>query len=436
MKLIVDLHIHSKYSRATSKNLDLENIYKWGKLKGIQVIGTGDFTHPGWFEELRSKLRLDEQKGLYELDEQIADKIDREIPASCRKNEMYFVPTVEIANIYKRGGQVRRLHNVVVVPTLEVAAKINARLNRIGNLYSDGRPMLGLDSEELLKIVLDCSPDCLFIPAHIWTPWYAMFGSKSGFDSLEEAFGENKKYIYAVETGLSADPKMCRRLSQLEGVTLVSHSDAHSPGKLGREANILSCESVSYEQLVGAIKSGDGRLVGTIEFYPEEGKYHADGHAKCNFSCKPDETRRLGGICPQCGKPLTIGVLNRVQMLADQNENESEAFNSKIVKYIVPLTEILAEMGMVKSDKSMKVQKKYWEVLDKLGSEFEVLLEIPIEVMEVKGEKKLAEAVEKIRKGEVFVEPGYDGVYGKIKVRRESGVKELRSSENQLEFKY
>lgn len=254
MKLIVDLHIHSHFSRATSKDLNLEQIYKWGKIKGIQVIGTGDFTHPGWYEELQNKLEFVEALGLYKLKSEISDRIDKEIPVSCRDNQMYFIPTVEIANIYKRHGQVRRLHNVVVVPDLQTAAKVNVKLSEIGNLKADGRPMLGLDSEELLKIVLDADERSLFIPAHIWTPWYAMFGSKSGFDSLEEAFGENKKYIYAVETGLSADPKLCRRLSQLEGVNLVSHSDAHSPPKLGREADLLDCQ-LTYKDIIEAIKT-------------------------------------------------------------------------------------------------------------------------------------------------------------------------------------
>lgn len=419
MNLIVDLHIHSKYSRATSKDLDLEHIYKWGKLKGIQVIGTGDFTHPEWYGELQSKLRFDEQKGLYCLDEQIAKEIDKEIPMSCRNNEMWFVPTVEISNIYKRHGKVRRVHNVVVAPTLDVAAKINVRLDKIGNLHADGRPMLGLDSEELLKIVLDIDESSLFIPAHIWTPWYAMFGSKSGFDSLDEAFGENKKYVYAVETGLSADPKMCRRLSQLESVTLVSNSDAHSPGKLGREASVLDCK-LSYADIAEGIKSGDERFVGTIEFYPEEGKYHLDGHAGCNFSCVPAETKRLDGRCPKCGRLITVGTQSRVNDLADQNEKESSSFKTKLVKYIVPLPEVLAEIEGVKGVKSKRVQQKYWQVINKLGSDFEVLLEMPIVKIQKAGFEKLADAVDKIRKGEVLVKAGYDGIFGTVKVGGES----------------
>src|SRR3989344_5487751 len=341
MELIVDLHIHSRYSRATSKDSNLEGLYRWGKIKGIHIIGTGDFTHPAWFKELQEKLEPAEP-GLFKLKDTYIKEQDAQVPTSCRDNLIRFILTVEISNIYSRGGKVRKVHNLLVVPSFAAASKISSALGAIGNIRADGRPILGLDSQELLKITLTADAESLFIPAHIWTPWFSLFGSKSGFENIEEAFGDLTKYIYAVETGLSSDPYMNWRLSQLDGLTIVSNSDAHSAKKLAREANVMSC-AVNYDDIAGGIKTNDSRFVGTIEFFPEEGKYHYDGHRACNIRLTPAETKAVGGICPRCAKPLTIGVENRVETLADRPANFIPHGHKK-VEYIIPLVELIAEV--------------------------------------------------------------------------------------------
>ncbi|HSW37809.1 MAG TPA: endonuclease Q family protein [Candidatus Saccharimonadales bacterium] len=413
MELVVDLHVHSRYSRATSKDCTLAGLYKWGKIKGINIIGTGDFTHPAWFAELREQLEPADP-GLFKLKDEIAKQIDKEVPASCRDNLIRFVPSVEIACIYSKAGRVRKLHNLLVAPSLESVAKINDRLSRIGNLKADGRPILGLDSKELLKITLESDPTALFIPAHIWTPWFGMFGSRSGFDSLEEAFEELAGEIKIIETGLSSDPAMNRRVSQLDGVTVTSNSDAHSPQKLGREASVVNCQ-VSYADIAGAFKTNDERFVGTIEFFPEEGKYHYDGHRACGVRFTPAETRGHKGICPVCGKPLTVGVDYRVEELADR-PGEPKASAGKQVEYIIPLAEIIAEIKNVKSVSSAAVTRLYHEVINRLGDEFSVLRSVPIETIRAAGFSELASAITKMRGGDVLLDPGYDGVYGTIKV--------------------
>lgn len=413
MHLIVDLHVHSHYSRATSKNMNLEGMYKWGKIKGINIIGTGDFTHPLWFKELQEKLEPSED-GLFKLKTEISEEIDKELPKSIRGNLIRFILTVEISNIYKKNDKVRKLHNVLVVPSFEAVAEINSRLAKIGNLKADGRPILGLDSKELLRITIESGKDNLFIPAHIWTPWFAMFGSKSGFNSIKEAFEELTPEIHAVETGLSSDPFMNWRLSQLNGLTLVSHSDAHSPEKLGREANVMNVE-VSYKDIIGGIKTNDSRFVGTIEFYPEEGKYHFDGHSKCNFFCDPEETKKLKGICPKCGKPLVVGVVYRVNELADHSFDYQPKEHKK-VEYIIPLAEMIAEAKGIKSTSSKAVKEEYFKMIAKLGDEFSILRSIPIEKIKDAGFEQLAEGIKRMREGNVLKKPGYDGVYGVIKV--------------------
>lgn len=268
-ELVVDLHIHSHYSRATSKDCTFEGLYKWGKLKGIHIIGTGDFTHPAWFGEMREKLEVAEP-GLYKLRDELAAPIDAALPASVRSQIIRFIPSVEIATIYSKGGKVRKLHQLIVLPNFEAVSKLNGRLERIGNLKADGRPILGLDSKELLRYSLEASSDGLYIPAHIWTPWFGLFGSKSGFDSLEEAYEELTPHVRAIETGLSSDPAMNWRIEHLDGLAVTSHSDAHSPGKLGREATLVKAP-LHYDDIIGAFKANDKRLVGTIEFFPEEG---------------------------------------------------------------------------------------------------------------------------------------------------------------------
>lgn len=413
MELIVDLHLHSHYSRATSPDMNIASMYKWGKIKGINVIGTGDFTHPQWYKELREKLEPAEP-GLFKLKEEHAKEQDKEIPESCRNNLIRFILTVEISNIYKKYDVVRKLHNVVIAPDFETVSEINTRLGKIGNIKSDGRPILGMDSKDLLKIAYESSPDAYFIPAHIWTPWFAMFGSKSGFDTIEEAFEEETEKITAVETGLSSDPFMNWRLSQLDGITLVSHSDAHSARKLAREANILNCE-LSYYEIIDAIKKNDDRFVGTIEFFPEEGKYHLDGHRSCNISLMPSETKKHNGTCPKCGKPLVIGVQNRVDSLADRPEDYKPKSHKK-VEYIIPLTEIIAELKGLKSDQSKKVVEEYKRAYSVLGSEFDILRKIEVNEIKSHGFDELATSIEKLRNRDVYVKGGYDGVYGTIKI--------------------
>jgi DNA helicase II / ATP-dependent DNA helicase PcrA len=410
MQLITDLHIHSHYSRATSPQTTLENLYKWGKIKGINIIGTGDFTHPLWFKELSQKLEPAEP-GLYKLKD--TKNIDTEIPTSCSSNILRFIPTVEISNIYSKAGKIRKIHNIIITPLLESAAKINSYLNKIGNLAADGRPILNLDSKELLRITLETDPSNLFIPAHIWTPWFGMFGSKSGFDSIQETFEDLSPHIHATETGLSSDPYMNWRISELQNRSIVSFSDAHSPPKLGREATIINAE-LNYTDIIAALKTNDHRLVGTIEFFPQEGKYHYDGHRKCNIRFTPAETKQHHGICPICHKPLTVGVNYRVNELANHPEN-SKSNNDKLVEYILPLPEILAELQGVKSV-TKKVEAEYFKTITALGDEFSILRNIEINEIKNQGFPQLAQAIHKLRQHEIHIDPGYDGVYGKISI--------------------
>ncbi|KKQ38926.1 MAG: DNA/RNA helicase, superfamily I [Candidatus Roizmanbacteria bacterium GW2011_GWA2_37_7] len=409
---IVDLHIHSHYSRATSKHSNIEGLYYWSKIKGIHIVGTGDFTHPSWFAEMREKLEATES-GLYKLKDEIAQKIDKTLPQSVRENPVRFVLTVEISNIYSKKGKVRKLHNCIVVPSFEVASYINAQLDRIGNIKADGRPILGMDSKHLLEITLQSHNDSLFFPAHIWTPWFAMFGSKSGFDSIAEAFEDMAPEIRAVETGLSSDPFMNWRLDELQNVTIVSNSDAHSPQKLGREANIIS-SPLNYKDIIGAIKTNDERMVGTIEFFPQEGKYHYDGHRLCGFSCASEETKKLNGICPKCHKPLTVGVEYRVGEIADHPENYKPT-KHKQVEYVIPLPEMISEMMKV-GVQSKKVQTEYEKVYTALGDEFSILRSLSLGKIRTAGFVELADVIERMRKGDIYIEPGYDGVFGKIKL--------------------
>lgn len=413
MELITDLHIHSHYSRAVSPNMNIASLYRWGKIKGINIIGTGDFTHPSWFAELKEKLEPAEQ-GLFKLKDKYAKEEDKLIPESCKDNLIRFILTVEISNIYKRHDKVRKVHNLIIVPSFDVASTINARLDKIGNIKSDGRPILGLDSADLLKISLESSPESFFIPAHIWTPWFSIFGSKSGFDTLEEAFGDLASEIKAIETGLSSDPFMNWRLSQLDGITMVSNSDAHSAQKLAREANILECE-LSYKDIIDGIKANDKRMIGTIEFFPEEGKYHLDGHRLCNVKMSPTETKKHNGICPVCGKPLVIGVDYRVEELADR-DLEYKPNKHKKVEYIIPLVEIIAEMLGTKSTTAKKVVTEYEKLYSTLGSEFNILRKIDIAKIKEAGFDELSFGIDKMRRGEVYREGGYDGVYGIISV--------------------
>lgn len=415
MPLVVDLHIHSHFSRATSRTLDLENIYKWCKIKGINVVATGDWTHPDWFVELQDKLIFD--KGLFFLKPEISTRIDRELPESIRDNDVRFILSTEISNIYKKDNKVRKLHNLVIVPDFETAKSIISKLKKIGNLTSDGRPILGMDSKNLLQITLESNPESFFIPAHIWTPWFSMFGSKSGFDSIEECFEELAPEIRAVETGLSSDPYMNWRVKELQNLTLISNSDAHSPQKLGREANILDC-NLEYSDIISTIKNNDKRFKGTIEFYPQEGMYYSDGHRKCNYICNPNKSKKLNNLCPKCGKPLILGVDHRVSEIA--NYDKDFRFKSKkSVEYIIPLSELIAEVKGVKSVNTKTVQNEYEAMYSCLGDEFSILREIPSKDISLAGFPEIAISIQRMREGEVYIQPGYDGVYGVIKTMKD-----------------
>ena len=412
MKFIADLHVHSKYSRATAKNLDLENLYIAAQLKGVTVVGTGDFTHPAWFEEISDKL-VAAEPGLYQLKAELARICDHQVPEACR-GPVRFMLVTEISNIYKKNDKTRKNHNLVFAPDVDVARRFKNRLDKIGNIRSDGRPILGLDARDLLEMVLDTSDEAFLIPAHIWTPWFSVLGSKSGFDSVAECFEDLTPHIFAVETGLSSDPAMNWRVSSLDDFTLVSNSDAHSPLNLGREANSFNTE-LSYAAIKTALKSGDPeKFLGTLEFYPEEGKYHIDGHRTCNVSCWPATTLKHKGLCPVCRKPLTLGVLHRVEDLADHDEGRKPPRHAPYHS-IIQLADILSEVMQV-GPKSKKVTRAYRNALDKLGSEFNILHNLASDAIDQAGIPLLAEAIRRMRQQEINVIPGFDGQYGRVQI--------------------
>ncbi len=407
MKMIADLHIHSRFSMATSKEGTPENLDFWARKKGISLIGTGDFTHPVWREELKERL-VSEGNGLYRLRDAYVKEESRKFPGEGT----HFVVSGEISSIYKKNGKTRKVHNVILLPSLEAADAMAQRLEKIGNIHSDGRPILGLDSHDLLEMMLDVCPEGILIPAHIWTPHFSVLGAKSGFDSVEECFEELAPYIHALETGLSSDPAMNWRISKLDRYQLVSNSDAHSPSKLGREANLLDIDC-SYEGLYRAIQTGEG-LEGTVEFFPEEGKYHFDGHRKCGVSLSPVEAERLGGICPVCGKKLTMGVDHRVEQLADRAEGFVKK-DGKKYESLVPLPEVISAcMGY--STASKKVQGCFEQMIQTLGTEFDILRNVPSEDIKSCAGERIAEGIENVRTGNVKRIPGYDGEYGKIEL--------------------
>ena len=411
MEFIADFHIHSKHSRATSPQMGLEGLAKWAKIKGIKILGTGDFTHPEWFDNLKEKLEPAEE-GLFKLK-----------AAGRGEGETRFILTSEISCIYSKGGRTRKIHIIVFAPDLKTVEKINTHLGWIGNLKADGRPILGLDAKELAKVVLSISESCLIVPAHIWTPWFSLFGSKSGFDSIEECFEEYSKYIFAGETGLSSNPEMNWRLSALDRITLISNSDSHSVQKIGREANVFDAE-LSYPAVIEAIKEKDPqKFLYTIEFFPQEGKYHYDGHRLCGISLSPQESKKYNNLCPNCGKPLTIGVLNRIEKLADRPEGFSSP-NAIPFKSLIPLEQIIADainqgVGTIQGD------REYKNLIEKFNSEFEVLLNASREDLEKFTLPEIALGIIRVREGKVFIEPGYDGVYGKIKIFSEGEQKKL-----------
>lgn len=407
MKTIADLYIHSRFSMATSKEGTPENLDFWARKKGISLIGTGDFTHPVWREELKERL-VSEGNGLYRLRDEYVKEESRKFPGEGT----HFVVSGEISSIYKKNGKTRKVHNVILLPSLEAADAMAQHLEKIGNIHSDGRPILGLDSHDLLEMMLDVCPEGILIPAHIWTPHFSVLGAKSGFDSVEECFEELTPYVHALETGLSSDPAMNWRISKLDRYQLISNSDAHSPSKLGREANLLDIDC-SYEGLYQAIQTGQG-LEGTVEFFPEEGKYHFDGHRKCGVSLSPVEAERMGGICPVCGKKLTMGVDHRVEQLADRAEGFVKE-DGKKYESLVPLPEVISAcMGY--STASKKVQGCFEQMIQTLGTEFDILRNVPSEDIKSCAGERIAEGIENVRTGKVKRIPGYDGEYGKIQL--------------------
>ena len=395
MKFIADFHIHSKYSRATSGQTDLENISKWAEIKGVKVIATGDFTHPQWIKNIKEELKPAEP-GLFQY----------------KNSETRFLLTTEISCIYSKKGKTRKIHIIVLSPSIEICEKINEELSKIGNLKSDGRPILGLDAKELVRIVLNVSSDCMIIPAHCMTPWFGLFGSRSGFDSMEECFEELSSSIYAVETGLSADPAMLWRLPDIRKITVISNSDAHSPEKIGREANVFDTD-LDYYSITEALKTRKG-FIETIEFYPQEGKYYGDGHRACNIYMDSKDSLRYNEICPVCGKPLTVGVMNRIEKLADKPEGFVPE-NAVPFRSIVPLKEIIGEaLGVGSGTKGVNIE--YQKLISAFKSEFNILLDVSFESLKEVISSNIVEGIKRAREGKVSISPGFDGEYGKVKI--------------------
>jgi uncharacterized protein (TIGR00375 family) len=412
MHLVADLHIHSHYSRATSKDLTFEHLARWAQLKGVHILGTGDIAHPGWLAEMRARLEPAEP-GLYRLKDEFAAAVQAQTPPACQ-GPVRFLLAGEISNIYKKAGATRKVHHMVFAPDLDVVERLQARLERIGNIRSDGRPILGLPSRDLLEIALETDPRCHLIPAHIWTPWFALLGSKSGYDSVAQCFEDLTPHIFALESGLSSDPPMNWRVSALDGYTLVSNSDAHSPQKLAREATLFDCE-LAYDALFDALRSGDpARFKGTVEFFPQEGKYHLDGHRACGICWEPPETLAHDNLCSVCGKPVTVGVMHRVDLLADRPVGGRPArvhpFHS-----LVPLPEVLGQVYYSGAG-SKRVAQEYEKLLSRLGPELRILLETPLEQIQAAGGERLAEGIDRMRRGEVDAQGGYDGEYGVIRL--------------------
>lgn len=423
MRFVADFHIHSKYSRATSRDMDLENLDKWAKIKGINVLGAGDFTHPLWLKELKSKLEPAEP-GLFKLRAASKIKLNNgwHFPnGSNGDNDLRYILTSEISCIYSKRNRTRKVHMIIFVPTFEAVEKINAHLGWIGNLKADGRPILGLDAKELAKIVLNVSQEALVVPAHAWTPHFSVFGSESGFDSLRECFDDYTRYIYAIETGLSSDPAMNWRLSDLDNITLISNSDSHSPHRIGREANVFEGKIEGYKYLTEGIRLGGraptsikNRLVETLEFFPEEGRYHYDGHRNCKVVWSPEETKKQKGVCSVCGKKVTIGVMSRVAKLADRPLGGRSA-GAVPFRSLIPLEEIIADALDVGTG-TKTVDKEYKEIINRFGNELKVLMEATRPELESVAKPGIAEGIMRVREGKLRVEPGYDGEYGRVKI--------------------
>ncbi|MDI3284107.1 UvrD-helicase domain-containing protein [Polyangium sp. 15x6] len=410
MRYHADLHVHSRYSRATSSDCDLFHLAWWARRKGITVVGTGDFTHPAWMAELKRQL-VPAEPGLFRLQSDVEQAVSARLEGPCR-GTVRFMLSVEISTIYKKGERVRKVHHLVYVPDFEAAERFVAALARVGNLNADGRPILGLDSRHLLEMVLASSPGSYLVPAHIWTPWFSVLGSKAGFDAVEECYGDLAPHVFALETGLSSDPAMNWRLSRLDRYRLVSSSDAHSPPKLGRETTVFD-GPIDYFSLRRALETGEG-FVGTMEFFPEEGKYHLDGHRACGVRLEPSETLARGEMCPTCGRPVTVGVLHRVETLADRDEGYRPEHPPDF-RSVVPLPEVLAELSSV-GPSSQVVEQSYRGLLSRLGPELFILQEAPLEDITRAGSSLLSEGIARMREGRVIREAGYDGLYGTIRL--------------------
>ena len=411
MRFIADLHIHSKFSRATSRDMTLDNLAHWAKIKGLSIVASGDFTHPEWFFLIKEKLEP-VGNGFFRL-KSILPPVNGYLKGmACRPDEVQFILSTEISFIYSKKGRVRKVHLLLLAPDFESIEKINSRLSGLGNLRSDGRPILGLDAKHFVRIIAELCPRCVVIPSHIWTPWFSLFGANSGFDTIEECFEEMTPFIFALETGLSSDPPMNWRLSALDKYALVSNSDAHSPSRLGREANVFDTD-FSFKGLVEALRTRDpAKFLHTIEFFPEEGKYHYDGHRKCGVRLSPRESIQHKDICPKCGKKLTIGVMHRVVELADREEGVKPPFKIPY-KSLIPLNEIIAG-AIGKTSECQSVWDVYFRLVREFGSEHRVLAEVPIPELTRCQPERVGYGIDLVRRGKVKIIPGHDGDYGKI----------------------
>jgi uncharacterized protein (TIGR00375 family) len=430
MKFVADLHIHSKFSRATSREMALDSLAPWAKVKGITLLATGDFTHPEWLFLMKEKLEpmgngfLRLKNGTTVLDGPPFQGL------TVLGRQVAFVLSSELSFIYSKGGKVRKVHVMLLAPDFESVERVNSRLQAVGNLASDGRPILGLDVRLFCRIVSDVAPRAIVIPSHIWTPWFSLFGANSGFDSIEECFEEMTPSIFALETGLSSDPPMNGRLSALDRFALVSNSDAHSPSKIGREANVFDTE-FSFRGLVDALRTNDpSKFLYTVEFFPEEGKYHYDGHRKCGVVCSPRESRKTSDICPKCGKKLTIGVLHRVEELADRESGEGRPGRVPY-KNLIPLNEVIAE-ALGKTAECQGVWDLYFRFIREFGDEHAILTEVPVADLARISPEKVAEAVDRMRKGQVHILPGHDGEYGTIHIFSEESASDSSASQLSL----
>ncbi|MBN1222942.1 MAG: DNA helicase UvrD [Candidatus Aminicenantes bacterium] len=411
MKYVADLHIHSKFSRATSREMTLDTLASWAKVKGISLVATGDITHPEWLFLAKEKL-VPSGNGFFQLKNILPPSNDslKSIPVSPQ--DVSFILTAEISFIYSKKGKVRKIHILLLAPDFESIDKINNRLSGIGNLRSDGRPILGLDAKDFVKIVANICPRCVVIPAHIWTPWFSLFGANSGFDAIEECFEEMTPFIFALETGLSSDPAMNWQLSCLDKYSLISNSDAHSPARIGREANVFDAE-FSYEGLVNAIKRKDPeKFIYTVEFFPQEGKYHYDGHRKCDVVLSPQETLRNNGICPRCGKKLTVGVMHRILELSDREPGQVPPMKIPF-KHLIPLNEIIAQ-AIGKTAECKSVWDIYFRFIHEFGNEQTILTDVPAERLKQFSSERIGNGIERMRRGQVKIIPGHDGTYGVI----------------------